>query len=53
MASRARFSKELSQEGDFMNESQIISWIASGQDFKINVTLEITTTSKDEICSDF
>ena len=36
-----------------MNESQIISWIAQGQDVKIDVSQELTRKSKDEICSAF
>ena len=53
MASKTIFSKELNQGGDFMNESQIISWIAQEQDIKIDVVTELTRRSKDEICSSF
>ena len=53
MASKTRFSKELNQGGDFMNESQIISWIAQEQYIKIDVVTELTRRSKDDICSSF
>jgi hypothetical protein len=36
-----------------MNESQIISWIAQEQGVNIAVTQEVTSSTKDEICSDF
>ena len=53
MRSRGIFSSEESQEGDFMNDSEILSWIAQEQDFKISITKKITRISKDDICSDF
>jgi hypothetical protein len=36
-----------------MNETQIISWIAQGQDVNIDVSLMIFRTSKDVIRSAF
>lgn len=53
MTSRARFSKEVGQEVDFMSDSQIISQIAQEEDVTITLTQEVATTTKDEICSDF
>jgi hypothetical protein len=53
LASKARFSSEVSQEEDFINDNSILYWIAKEQDFKISITQKITRTSKDDICSDF
>lgn len=53
MASKVRHTKEHNQAGDFMNESKILTWIAQGQDFKIDDTQEITRMNNEEIRSDF
>lgn len=53
MTSKARQSKEHNQTGEFMNESMIITWIAQGQDVKIEYTQEVTRINNEEIRSDF
>jgi hypothetical protein len=46
-------SEGLNHEEDFMAERQIITWIAQGQDIKIDVVRKIEKHSKDVICSAF
>jgi hypothetical protein len=47
MARTARFSLQLSEEVDLMNESQMISWIAQAEDIRIDITKQIQRKRKD------
>jgi hypothetical protein len=54
MARTARFSLQLTEEEDLKKKSQMISWIAEGEEIeKIDVTKSVERKIKDKICSDF
>jgi hypothetical protein len=53
MARTARFSLQLTEEEDLLKKSQMISWIAEGQEVEIDVTKSIERNRKNKICSDF
>ena len=53
LARTARFSLQLTEEEDFMEKSQMISWIAEAEEVEINVSKSVERKIKDKICSDF